>query len=88
MSLAVASTTTIDRREQHYGRVGRSIAADALSFYVRAETGRAWQQLFIRGAMLRDDQAHALLASAPTYDPGEPEPDQFAIPYADLSHGA
>lgn len=76
----------IDRRADYYVRVGALIADEALAFYARAEAGRAWQREFVRIAF--PSPREQLLSGAPFYDPGEPEPDQFDAPYADLSHGA
>lgn len=34
---------TVDRREAYYAKLPKIIATDPLSFYTRAEAGRAWQ---------------------------------------------
>jgi hypothetical protein len=84
--VSAGKVTTVDRRASYYARLGPTIAADPLGFYVRAEKGRA---LYGFGRLaLPDFQRELLLANAPAYDPGEPDPDQFDAPYAELSHGA
>lgn len=75
-----------DRRPEYYARVADALAADPLDFYTRAERGRRWQSGFVARAFPSPHEL--LLRDAPVYDPGEPEPDQFDAPYADLSHGA
>jgi len=38
------ASTSIDRRADYYSRCAATIAADPLSFYIRAEKGRRWME--------------------------------------------